>query len=629
MPTINRPYGLWSSPVTPEYLAHGKRLTEVGWDSDGRTIVWLEERSNRGVLVCATDDGHAPRELTTTVSVRAKVGYGGGEFAVGHGHVYFVEQSGRLYRQSVTSGNARPLLSAFGHAASPCLSPDGQWLVYVHAYEGTDLIAIVDSEGNRWPQKLASGADFYMQPCWHPSGEWLTWIEWDHPNMPWNGTRLMLARVDAAHGEDPRLAKPTVIAGDADTSIFQPLFSPDGMSLAYVSDRNGWGNVWIYDMRQHTHRCLIDEPAESGIPAWTQGRRTFGFSHDGRHIYVTRNARGRWQIATVTVENGNTSDLPALSGYESFGQLAVSPTAPTIACIASAGTTPPRVLTYTPDVGIHIRARATDETIAAEHLAQPVPIEWASSSGDPIHGIYYPPTNPDFEGRDRPPAIIHIHGGPTGQRDCSFSPANQFFATRGYAVLDVNYRGSTGYGKAYREALNLQWGVYDVEDAVSGSQHLVDNGLAHPERLVIMGGSAGGYTVLRALTTRPGFFKAGVCLYGIANLLTLASETHKFESHYLDALVGPLPESSERYRERSPIFSADTIRDPIAIFQGEDDRVVPKNQAESMVNALKQHGVPHEYHLYEGEGHGWKRSDTMTKFYTAVEAFLRQYVIFA
>jgi dipeptidyl aminopeptidase/acylaminoacyl peptidase len=273
--------------------------------------------------------------------------------------------------------------------------------------------------------------------------------------------------------------------------------------------------------------------------------------------------------------------------------------------------------------------RATDETLVAECLARPEPIEWASSSGETIHGIYYPPTNPAFEGRDLPPAIIQIHGGPTGQRDCSFSPANQFFATRGYVVLEVNYRGSTGYGKSYRQALNGKWGIYDVEDAVSGAQHLVDSGLAHPERLVIMGGSAGGYTVLRALTTHPGFFKAGICLYGISNLFTLDAETHKFESHYLESLLGPLPESSAVYRERSPLFAVDKIRDPVAIFQGEDDKVVPKDQAELLVNALKQHGVPYEYHLYEGEGHGWRKAETVTKFYTAVEAFLRQYVVFS
>ncbi len=624
-----RPYGLWSSPITPKYLSHGKRLTDVAWDSDGHTLVWLEERSDRGVLVCANDDRHASRELTNTLSVRAKVGCGGGEFTVGHGHVYFAEQSGPLYRQSLTSGKAKPILPAFGHAASPCLSPDGAWLVYIHSYEGTDLLAIIDSEGTQWPQKLASGADFYMQPCWHPTGRWVAWIEWDHPQMPWDGTRLMLAQVVTGNNQPPRLLEPSIIAGDTDTGIFQPTFSSDGMLIAYISDYTGWSNLWIYDVNQKTHRCLIKESVELGVPAWTQGRRTFDFSHDGQHIYFLRNERGRWRLGMVEIGSGNTSDLTMLCDYESLEQLAVSPTRPTIAVIGSSGTTPPRILTCTSDTEITIHARATDETLAAEHLSRPEPISWESSSGETIHGIYYPPTNPEFEGCDRPPAIIQIHGGPTGQRDFSFSPANQFFATRGYAVLEVNYRGSTGYGKSYQQALNGMWGIYDVEDAISGAQHLVDSGLAHPEGLVIMGGSAGGYTVLRALTTRPGFFKAGICLYGISNLFTLDAETHKFESHYLKSLLGPLPESSTVYQERSPIFTANKIRDPLAIFQGGDDKVVPRDQAELLVNTLKAHGIPHEYHIYEGEGHGWRKTETVTKFYTAVEAFLRQYIVFS
>jgi dipeptidyl aminopeptidase/acylaminoacyl peptidase len=225
--------------------------------------------------------------------------------------------------------------------------------------------------------------------------------------------------------------------------------------------------------------------------------------------------------------------------------------------------------------------------------------------------------------------VINVHGGPTAQTDAGFSPRIQFLATRGYAVLDLNYRGSSGYGRLYREALRRSWGVLDVEDAVSGARHLVDQGRADPSRLVIMGGSAGGYTVLRALTVQPGFFRAGLCLYGISNLFTLAADTHKFESRYLDSLIGPLPEASDAYRERSPLFAADRLRDPIAIFQGTADRVVPPRQAEAIVASLRRRGVPHEYHLYEGEGHGWRRPETTAAFYRAVETFLKQHVVFA
>jgi dipeptidyl aminopeptidase/acylaminoacyl peptidase len=229
----------------------------------------------------------------------------------------------------------------------------------------------------------------------------------------------------------------------------------------------------------------------------------------------------------------------------------------------------------------------------------------------------------------RPPAIIKIHGGPSGQAVASFASDVQYFTTRGYAVLLVNYRGSTGYGRPYMDALRGNWGVCDVEDAISGAQYLAAQGLADSERIVLMGGSSGGYTVLEGLCRAPGVFKAGLCMYGISNLFTLAADTHKFESHYLDTLLGPLPQASAIYRERSPIFHAHLIRDPLAIFQGSNDRVVPREQSDTIVAALKRNGVPHEYHVYEDEGHGWRKQETIEAFYTTLEAFLQQYVLFA
>jgi dipeptidyl aminopeptidase/acylaminoacyl peptidase len=224
--------------------------------------------------------------------------------------------------------------------------------------------------------------------------------------------------------------------------------------------------------------------------------------------------------------------------------------------------------------------------------------------------------------------MINIHGGPTSQRVAGFNIQAQFFTSRGYAYLEVNYRGSTGYGRAYWEALKSKWGLYDVQDAVSGARYLVEKGTVDNDRMVIMGGSAGGFTVLKALEDFPGFFKAGVCLYGVANQFTLVADTHKFESHYSDTLLGVLPEASEVYYERSPIFHADKIEDPIAIFQGEDDKVVPRSQSDEIVSSLQKRGVPHEYHLYPGEGHGFRKTETIAHFYQTLEKFLKQYVIY-
>jgi dipeptidyl aminopeptidase/acylaminoacyl peptidase len=414
-------------------------------------------------------------------------------------------------------------------------------------------------------------------------------------------------------------------------SVLQPRFSPDGRSLAYVSDESGWGNLYLYDLETETHRQLTDLEAQVGGPAWVQGIRSYGFSPDGKQILFLRSSEGVVQLWAHDLESGQTEEMASpLNAYTAMGQITIAPKTGSLALLASSSEVSARVVSWALD-GKHkvcIHKRTSSEQIPAEDLSTPQPVQWAADDGTAAHGLYYPPTSSRFAGRGLPPAVIHIHGGPTGQATAGYNARAQFFATRGYAYLEVNYRGSTGYGKAYMAYLRGQWGVLDVEDALGGARYLSEAGLADGERLVIMGGSAGGYTVLRALTEHPGAFRAALCLYGVSNLFTLAADTHKFEERYLDSLLGPLPKASDLYRERSPIFGADRIVDPVAVFQGEEDRVVPKAQAETIVASLRQRGVPHEYHVYAGEGHGWRKRETIESFWTTVEAFLRQYVIF-
>jgi len=635
------PYGLWPSPVTPASLAQSLRLADVAWDSDGETLVWLEGRSDRGVLACASP-GQAFRDLTTTLSVRARVGYGGGDMAVAGGYVYFVAHDerageGRLYRQPLAAGEARPITPRFGHMASPAPSPDGRWVAYVYTHEGEDGLAIVDAEGKGWPQKLVGGQDFYMQPCWSPDGARLAWVSWDHPNMPWDSTMLKVATLDMSGPGLPAVAEVQTLVDKADVAVFQPQFSPDGRALAYVSDEGGWGNLWLHDLETGESYPLTTDPVDVIQPAWIQGRRRYGFGANGRCIFTVRNEAGfdRLWVYDLDARESHAVHSP-LDGYSSLAQIAVAPGTGTLAVIASSATVGARVVTWSPACpsfagasAEHVVRRATGETIHAADLAVPQPVQWAAGDGTMVHGLYYPPTSSRYTGAGLPPAIVNVHGGPTGQTVADYNARAQFFATRGYAYLEVNYRGSTGYGKPYMAALRGQWGVLDVEDTFGGARYLVDAGLADGDRLVIMGGSAGGYTVLKCLVDRPGFFRAALCLYGVSNMFTLAADTHKFEQRYLDSMLGPLPEASAVYHERSPIFYADRIVDPIAVFQGEVDRVVPKAQAETIVESLRRRGVPHEYYLYEGEGHGWRKRETIEAFYQAVERFLRQCVIYA
>lgn len=624
-----RQFGLWDSPISPISLARGIKFSDIAWDESG-ALVWREGRSDRGVLVIRPPDGQAVRDLNSDYSVRARVGYGGGDFSTAQGVVSFVEaESGRLYQQALEGGSARPITPAFGSCASPTTSPDGRWVVFVHTYEDQDALAVVDTEGRFWPGKLVSGDDFYMQPCWAPDGSRAAWIAWNHPNMPWDGTYLRTAPVIQNEAGLPHLGQIEQVAGGEEISVFQPAFSPDGRHLAYVADTAGWWQIYLYDLESGEHRQLTYEPAEHGVPAWVQGVRTYAFGPDGQSIFFIRNQNGFNSLWEINLASGKEKRLDLDESYTALDQIAVSPKDGRIALIASGLQVPARVITYSPEAGAQVIQRSTAEDLKTDVYSVGEAVQWQGMDGGAAYGIFYPPHNPRFDGTGLPPLIIHIHGGPTSQVKAAFLPRVQFFTSRGYAVLEVNYRGSTGYGKEYRDALRGNWGIYDVQDSVSGAKYLAAQNLVDEKRVVIMGGSAGGFTVLKAMQDFPGFFKAGLCLYGVSNQFTLVADTHKFEARYSDSLLGPLPQAARVYRERSPEFYCDLIQDPIAIFQGEIDVVVPRSQSDKVVASLQRRGVPHEYHLYPGEGHGFRKTETIQAFYQAVDKFLQQHVIFA
>ncbi|OGO42200.1 MAG: hypothetical protein A2W36_03385 [Chloroflexi bacterium RBG_16_58_14] len=628
---IRRAYGLWDSPLTPKRMAGSLRLNDARWDESG-ALVWLEGRSERAALVTQPPGGGAPRDLNSEYSARAKVGYGGGDFGVGRGQVYFVEAaSGRIYRQPLDAGLAQPVTPAFGQSAAPTPSPDGNWLLFVHTYEGQDSLGIADTQGRFWPGRLVCGDDFYMQPAWRPDGKQVAWIAWNHPNMPWDGTTLRLGKLTFPKNGLPLMREAITLAGDENTAIFQPEFSPDGRTLAYVSDASGWWQIYLYDLLSGETRQLTDVQAEHGLPAWVQGMRTYGFGPGGESLYFIRNQAGFASLWKADVASGRLSKLELPARYTWLEKIAVSPLDGQIALIASGGDTPARLIVHRVDgeashPGGDRHSRAGDVPASAYSLPQA--ITWQGMDGDTVYGLFYSPHSQTFEGIGLPPLMVLIHGGPTSQRMASFDDEAQFFASRGYAVLQVNYRGSSGYGRSYRDMLRGKWGIYDVQDAVSGARRLVERESVDGSRMVIMGGSAGGFTVLLALEQFPGFFKAGVNLYGVSNQFDfIVGGTHKFEERYNDTLLGPFPEAAQVYRERSPIFFMDKIQDPMAVFQGEDDIVVPRRHSDEVVKSLQRRGVPHIYHVYPGEGHGFSKPETIEHFYQEVDKFLKQTVI--
>lgn len=626
MPT-EKLYGTWNSPLSPQMISEGLRLNDVQWDTDGETLVWSMQQGKTGKLVMQSSTD-APRDITDgETSVGGRVGYGGGDFTVAHGNAYFVSD-GRIYKQSLSGRQAKTITPQYGGAASPCVSADGEWLLYVHTYEGDDSLLLVDTEGEMLPRKIGSGDDFVMQPAWHPNNKQIAYVAWNQPQMPWNGTELRLLQLKLDKSGVPYVVESETLVGDTETAIFQPEFSPDGRFLAYASDQTGWWQLYLYDLVEKTHKQITNGEYEHATPAWVQGLRVYGWTGDSAAIYYLQHDKGFVSLHIYDLAHDVSVRVSDLDDYSFLWHLAVSSKDEQIALIASSSSIPSRVISHAAESGIQIHQRSTSENLTGDQLSQVEAINWVGHDDETVHGLYYSPTNPDYEGLGKPPLMVLIHGGPTSQRYATYDPQAQFFATRGFAVLQVNHRGSTGYGKAYMNKHAGSWGVYDVEDSITGAQYLIGQGLVDANKIVILGGSAGGYTVLQSLVDNPSFYKAGVCLYGIANQFTLAMDTHKFEARYSDWLLGSLPEAAETWRDRSPIFAADKIEDALIVFQGSDDKVVPQSQSDTIVNAVKRKGVPLEYHIYEGEGHGFRKPENIADYFEKTLKFLLQHVIY-
>ena len=603
-------FGEWASPIgTDRITAESVRLDSVA--IDGERIYWLEGRPSEGgrhALVCREADGSVRDLIPAPFNVSTRVHeYGGGSFLASGGRVWFANFSDqRLYRQEADSSPVALTPEGPHRYADMQLDARRTRLVCVresHFDDATEpvnaLITIPLAGGEA--RVLHEGHDFYSNPTLSPDGEWLAWMTWDHPDMPWDESVVWLARVAA----DGSLDGASRVAGGDGVSVYQPEWSPDGV-LHLVCDRTGWWN--LYRWRGEALEPVYEAQAELAHPQWQLGTATYGFARDGSIVISCREA-GRWRLLRL---DGGEARIPASCAHlESIADLAVQ--GDTCVLLGGAPNLPAAVVRV--DV-------ARDETTTLRsafplgldpaHLSIPRPIDYPTGEGEIAHAFFYPPANADCEAPEgeTPPLIVVSHGGPTGATSTTLDLRIQFWTSRGFAVLDVDYRGSTGYGRAYRDRLAEAWGLADVEDCVNGARHLAAAGLVDGDRLAIRGGSAGGYTTLCALVFHD-VFKAGASFYGISDLEALARDTHKFESRYLDGLIGPWPEQAGRYRRRSPIHSAAQLSCPVIFFQGLDDKVVPPNQAERMVQVLRERGLPVAYLAFEGEQHGFRRAETI------------------
>ncbi len=601
------PYGSWESPISPRMLVSGAvGINEVV--PDGSSIWWAESRPEEAgrVAIMRHIEGESVQLTPSGTNVRTLMHeYGGGAWWAENGVLWYVEYSDQRLRELSPDGSssATPrLLSA--EPANPRAqrfadmrpTRDGHWLICVcerhntQSTEPANLISAVARNGSLLQIDLAEGADFYGSVCVSPDGQQLAWVQWDHPNMPWDTTTLMCARI-TSNAELITLSDIRAVAGGKDEAIVQPLFSPDNR-LHFLSDRDDTWQLYVAGKQDPVLR--VD--GEIGYPPWVHGLARYGFNTRSEPV--------------AAYFSQGIDHLDAYPVGSAFGSVRLS--GDKLAFTSAS---------WTSETSVHYDGRLVREArslpLSDAYLPEPEVLRYATGapgSQEIAHALYFAPANPDFKAPDneKPPLIVLAHGGPTSAARSQLSLVQRFWTSRGFAVVDVNYRGSSGYGRAYRKKLDAQWGIADVEDCVAAAQYLAQRGDVDNQRLIIRGGSAGGFTVLTALAMHD-TFTAGASLYGVADLEALAKDTHKFESRYLDSLIGRWPEDAAVYAQRSPINHLEGFSAPMIVLQGDEDTIVPPNQSRMIVDALDKRGIPVAYLEFEGEQHGFRKSETIIK----------------
>ena len=608
-------YGSWASPITPDVLLKGvvhMRNQMARWD--GADLYWSELRPYEGgrIVVCKrAADGHISDVTPQGFNARSRVHeYGGGPYAVQDGTVFFTNFADqRLYRQDA-GGAPRAITpdADVRHADMLVDSRRGRVVAVREdhttvASEPVNTLVSIDVEGHGDAFTLASGNDFYASPKLSPAGDRIAWQTWNHPHMPWDASEIWVGELDRLG----RVTSKRKVAGGANESVLQPEWSPTG-ELYFVSDRNDWWN--LYRARGEGDEPVCRRAAEFGAPQWVFGQRFYDFNGPDEIVCLFTETGGT-KLGRLDLNTGKLRQIELL--YSTLNNVQVADGK--AAMYASSATLADRVLVVDLETLKQEVVKVANAThIENGYFSVPRPVDFPTESGKTAHAFYYPPRNHDFEAPagEKPPLVVHCHGGPTGNAGPTYPFEYQYWTSRGFALVDVNYGGSSGYGRAYRQRLNGMWGVVDVDDCINAARHLVGQGLVDPGRISITGGSAGGFTVLLSLTKR-NFYHAGASHYGIGNLELFDDTTHKFESRYDATLIGPYPERRDLYRERSAVHFADRLSSPVLLLQGLEDLIVPPSQAETFVAACNEKKLPYAYIAFAGEQHGWRKDSTIKR----------------
>jgi len=605
-------YGSWKSPITSDMIASGvMRLGQVELEEED--IFWCEMRpseAGRLVVVKRSPNGETMEMNPPPFNARTRVHeYGGGAYKVNQGTVYFTNFVDQRLYETKPGSEPKPITPETELRYADLAFDNGRGRMFCvredHRVKGREAVNTIASMGlgGEDLKVVVSGNDFYSSPRISPDGLQLAWLTWNHPNMPWDGTELWVAKLD----QSGSIEEPEMVAGGLEEAIMQPVWSP-GSVLYFISDRSNWWN--LYRWRGGEVEPVCQREAEFAVPNWAFAMSNYEFESE-RSLICSFTEKGTWSVARLNTEEGELEAIE--TPYTSVSDLHVSK-GNAVFVGGSPREAPSIVKLDLSTHAIEVLKRSSDISVDQGYLSTPEPIEFPTEKGLTAHAIYYKPGNKDYTATpgDLPPLLVFTHGGPTGATSTTLSWGIQFWTSRGFAVVDVNYGGSTGYGKEYRERLKGQWGIVDIDDCVNAAKYLVDTGQVDEEKLAIRGGSAGGYTTINALTFRD-LFKAGASYYGISDLRVFVGDTHKFESRYLDSLIGPYPEREDLYYSRSAINFLDQINAPMILFQGLEDRVVPPNQAELIVEALRRKGRSVAYIPFEGEQHGFRQAKNIKR----------------
>ncbi len=611
--TQERKYGTWSSPITAEKTFDAvKAYNNLFFDNN--TLYWTEVRPTEGgrsVITSLNGDITPPG-----FNVRTRVHeYGGKSYTVENGVVYFVNfNDQQIYVQK--KEEVKPLTGPGIRFADLITTEKG--IVAVgelhrgeHYTEVDNFLSYIDKKTGT-STILSSGQDFYSSPTLSPDGKTLAWISWNFPNMPWDGTELWVANFN-----EGTLTYPRLVAGGDKESIFQPSWSPSG-ELYFVSDKSGWWN--LYRLKDNQYEAMTPLDAEFGLPQWLLGMSTYGFTDKG--VLCTYFQNGESVLALIDFHTKELKKI-AVEGND-FNQIRAQGNI--AAYLKGSWTQPIALFQLNLDIMEESSlSQAQPITINPEYFSTPQPISFPSKNGRTAYGFYYPPKNKDFTApqNELPPLIIEVHGGPTAHVTGTFSLAKQYWTSRGYAILDVNYGGSSGYGRAYRDLLNDSWGIVDVEDCEAAARYMISQGLADPNKIAITGGSAGGYTTLAALAFT-NTFSVGGSYFGVSDPALLLKTTHKFEAHYFDLIIAPYPQGKAIYDARSPLQHVNKINRPVVFFQGLEDKIVTPDQSEIMYLALKKHGIFTKLFNYAGEQHGFRKIENLINSLEEEHAFYQK-----